>query len=289
MNDKYNRKYYIAFLIPSLFAIIVVILIPFITGIYTSLTNSDGFNSQFIGFDNYRRLLNDVQFKNSLWLTVRFSFVSVILINLLGLGFALLVTQRFGRITTFFRTAFFTPNLIGGLILGFIWQFIFIRGFESIARVTDISFFSGWLADSATGFLALVIVFLWQMSGYIMLIYIAFLSNIPRELYEAAEIDGASPFQSFRHITLPQLAPAFTVTLFLTLSNAFKIYDQNLALTGGGPFNSTEMLAMNIYNTAFQQFQQGYAQSKAVIFFLLVALISIIQLFITRRGEADMN
>lgn len=121
MNDKYNRKYYIAFLIPSLFAIIVVILIPFITGIYTSLTNSDGFNSQFIGFDNYRRLLNDVQFKNSLWLTVRFSFVSVILINLLGLGFALLVTQRFGRITTFFRTAFFTPNLIGGLILGFIW------------------------------------------------------------------------------------------------------------------------------------------------------------------------
>lgn len=122
-----------------------------------------------------------------------------------------------------------------------------------------------------------------------MLIYIAFLSNIPRELYEAAEIDGASSYQSFIYITLPQLAPAFTVTLFLTLSNAFKIYDQNLALTGGGPFKSTEMLAMNIYDTAFQQFQQGYAQSKAVIFFILVALISIIQIFFTRRGEAEMN
>lgn len=171
----------------------------------------------------------------------------------------------------------------------FIWQFILIRGFEGIAQLTGWDLFSGWLADERTAFWGMVIVFLWQMSGYIMLIYISFLSNIPREYIEAAKIDGANSWQTFFRVKLPLLVPAFTISLFLTLSNAFKVYDLNLALTNGGPFRSSEMVAMNIYNTAFQQYQQGYAQAKGVVFLLLVAAVSLTQVYFTRRKEVDIS
>lgn len=289
MKFKHGKAYYVGFLFPALFAITMVILVPLLYGIYTSFTNSDGYNMSFIGLENYRQLLTDSNFLSSLWLTIRFAFVTVIGVNVIGLGFALLVTRKTNRITTFFRTSFFTPNLIGGLILGFIWQFIFVRGFEGISQMTGLDFFSGWLADERTAFWAMVIVFLWQMSGYIMLIYIAFLSTIPGEYTEAAELDGASSWQIFFHIKLPLLVPAFTISLFLTSARAFKVYDLNLALTSGGPFRSSELVAMNIYDTAFQQYQQGYAQAKGVVFLVLIATISVIQVYLTRRKEVDIE
>lgn len=289
MENKHGKINYWLFLFPSLLAIGTVILIPLIYGIFQSFTNSDGFNMDFIGLENYIRLLSDTQFMRSLWFTVRFSVVAVILVNLIGLGFALLVTQKVGRVRNFFRTSFFTPNLIGGLILGFIWQFIFIQGFEGVAQLTGMEFFRGWLSDPGTAFWGMIIVFVWQMSGYIMLIYISFLSKIPTELIESAELDGANRWGVFRHVKLPLLAPAFTISLFLTLANAFKVYDLNLALTNGGPFRSSEMVAMNIYNTAFMQYQQGYAQAKGVIFLLLVIVISITQVYFTRRKEVDLT
>lgn len=289
MKKKHGKINYWLFLFPALFAIVTVILIPLIFGIYQSFTNSDGFNMDFIGLENYVRLLSDSQFVTSLWFTIRFAVVAVVLINAIGLGFALLVTQKIGGIRNFFRTTFFTPNLIGGLILGFIWQFIFIQAFEGIAEMTGSDFFSGWLSNPTTAFWAMVIVFVWQMGGYIMLIYISFLSNVPIELIENAQLDGANSWQVFRHIKLPLLAPAFTISLFLTLANAFKVYDLNLALTSGGPFRSSEMVAMNIYNTAFLQYQQGYAQAKGVVFLLLVVIISITQVYFTRRKEVDLT
>lgn len=242
----------------------------------------------FIGLENYTRLLNDNQFLSSVWFTVKFAIVSVIGVNFIGLSMALLVTQRTGKISNLFRTIFFMPNLVGGIILGFIWQFIFVKAFEGIAQLTGISFFSSWLADTTTGFWGLVIVFLWQMSGYIMIIYISFLNSIPGDINEAASIDGASTWQTFWRIKLPMLAPAFTISLFLTLANAFKVYDQNLALTNGAPFGSTEMVAMNIYNTAFFQYQQGYAQAKGIVYLLLVAAISLTQVYYTRKREIDL-
>lgn len=280
--------YYWAFLLPCLIALFFIIFLPLVYGIYYSFTDSDGFQSTFIGLENYTRIIKDDQFLKSLSFTFRFTLVSVIGVNAIGLGFALLVTQKMSRLSTLFRTIFFMPNLIGGIILGFIWQFIFINAFEGIASLTNLTFFNGWLADATTGFWGLVILFLWQMSGYIMLIYISFLNGIPAELLESAEIDGASSQQKFWRIKFPMVAPAFTISLFLTLSNAFKVYDQNLALTAGGPFGSTEMVAMNIYNTAFVSFEQGYAQAKAIIFFIIVAIISIVQIYITRKREVDL-
>ncbi|GEL67439.1 carbohydrate ABC transporter permease [Marinilactibacillus psychrotolerans] len=288
MKGKHNTAYYWAFILPSVIAISIIILIPLLLGIGTSLTNSDGYQAVFTGLENYQRLFKDEQFISSMWFTLRFSFVAVILINAIGLGLALLVTQKLGKVSTIFRTIFFMPNLIGGIILGFIWQFIFVRAFEGIASATGISFFSSWLSDSTTGFWALVIVFLWQMSGYIMIVYISFLANIPGELLEAGQMDGANNWQAFWKIKFPMLAPAFTISLFLTLANAFKVYDVNLALTNGAPYGSTEMVAMNIYNTAFYQYEQGYAQAKAIVFLLLIAAISLTQIFLTRRKEVDL-
>lgn len=289
MNRRNGKAYYWAFLGPSLLAIGTVILIPLIYGIILSFTNSDGFNMDFIGLENYWRLFSDSQFLRSLWFTVRFSVVALIAVNVIGLGFALLVTQKVSGITTFFRTSFFTPNLIGGLILGFVWQFIFNFAFDEIAAATGWTFLTDWLAQPGTAFWAMVMVFVWQMSGYIMLIYIAFLSKIPKTLLEAAHLDGANTWQTFWRVKLPMLMPAFTISLFLTLSNAFKVYDLNLALTSGGPFRSTEMVAMNIYNTAFMQYQQGYAQAKGVVFLILIAAISLTQVYFTSKQEVDIT
>ena len=275
-------------LAPALLALAIVLFIPLLTGSYYSLTNWNGNTvGEFVGFENYLRAFNDQGFIDSLLFTAKFSFFSVILINIVALGLAMFVTQKLGRWTTFFRTIFFMPNLIGGIILGFIWQFIFNKAFESLATMTGIDFFAGWLNTPETGFWGLIILFVWQMSGYMMLIYISFLNNIPEEILEAADMDGANPLQVFFRIKLPMLMPAFTVTLFLTLSNAFKIYDQNLALTQGGPFNSTQMVAMNIYNEAFGMRKMGYAQAKAMIFLVIIVIISVVQISLTRKKEVS--
>ncbi|KRM95342.1 ABC-type sugar transport system, permease component [Liquorilactobacillus aquaticus DSM 21051] len=177
------------------------------------------------------------------------------------------------------------PNLIGGILLGFIWQFIFTSAFKAIASSLNLNFFNGWLSDPNTGFWGIVILFVWQMSGYIMLIYVSFLNAIPQNTIQAARLDGANKWQALLFIKLPQLAPAFTISLFLTLANSFKLYEQNLALTNGGPYRSTEMISMYIYNTAFVNFQQGYAQAAGIILFLCVTLVSFLQLALSRRRE----
>lgn len=286
---NFNKRTYWLFLFPTLLAILMVLILPFVQGIYFSFTQYNGFQvTEFVGLDNYKNLFVDDQFLYSLWFTAGFSVASIIGINVIGLSLALLVTQKLGKISTMFRTVYFMPNLIGGIILGFIWQFIFLKAFTGIADLTGLEVFRGWLSNTETGFWGLVILFVWQMSGYIMVIYISFLNNVPQELMEAATIDGANSWQSFWKVKFPMIAPAFTISLFLTLSNAFKVYDQNMALTAGGPFGSTEMVTMNIYNTAFKVQEMGYAQAKAIIFLIIITLISVLQLYITRKRETEL-
>jgi len=286
---KMKNLTYWLFLAPCIAALAIVLIIPFFQGVYYSFTEYNGFQvKEFVGFENYINLFKDDQFLYSLIFTGGFSIASVIGINVIGLLLALFVTQKMGKFNTVFRTVFFMPNLIGGIILGFIWQFIFLKAFEGVAELTGLEFFKGWLSDTETGFWGLVILFIWQMSGYIMIIYISFLNNIPDELIEASTIDGANVWQRFWRIKFPLLAPAFTVSLFLSLSNAFKVYDQNMALTAGGPFSSTQMATMNIYDTAFKVQEMGYAQAKAIIFLLIITAISVIQLYMTRKRETDL-
>lgn len=275
------------FLTPTLVALALVVFIPMLEGLFYSFTDWDGLSfTKVVGFKNYMVLLQDKAFGNAFWFTVAFVIVTVILLNVIGLGLALLVTQKF-KGNNFLRAIFFMPNMIGGLILGFIWQFIFTQGFSALGSALHMTAFQNWLTNSLTGFWGLVIVTVWQMSGYIMIIYIAYLQNIPSEVIEAAEIDGASAWQRFTRITFPMIAPAFTVCMFLTLSNGFKIYDQNLSLTNGGPYNSTQMLAMDIVNTAYNSSDFALAEAKAMVFFLIVAAISLVQVFYNRKREGD--
>ncbi|SFB13398.1 MULTISPECIES: carbohydrate ABC transporter permease [unclassified Bacillus (in: firmicutes)] len=279
---------YWLFLAPVLFALTMVVILPLGMGVYYSFTDWNGIEATaFVGFQNYMDLLKDKEFRDALWFTVKFSIVSIILINFFGLSLALIVTSKI-KSSKFLRTIFFMPNLIGGLILGFIWQFIFLKIFASIGELLGIEALQGWLSTTETGFWGMVILMSWQMAGYIMIIYIAYLESLPAELLEAAEIDGASPLQRLRYIVFPLVAPAFTVSMFLTLSGSFKLYDQNLSLTGGGPYNSTQMVAMEIFKTAFGENQMAYAQSKAVIFFIIVAAISLTQVYINKKKEVEM-
>lgn len=276
------------FLTPTLLALTLVVFFPFIYGFIFSFTDWNGLTaSEFIGFSNYIEAFRDKEFLDAIIFTVMFAIVSIVLVNIIGLGLATLVTQKM-KSSNLLRTVFFMPNLIGGLILGFIWQFIFVSAFDAIGSVFGIEALQGWLSTTETGFWGLVILNTWQYAGYIMIIYIAYLESVPKELIEAAEIDGASAFQRFWRVKFPLVAPAFTISLFLTLSNAFKLYDQNLALTNGGPYNSTQMLAMEIYNTAFSDYDMAYAQSKAVIFFILVATIALIQVYFNKKREVDL-
>ncbi|WP_412988912.1 carbohydrate ABC transporter permease [Pediococcus siamensis] len=276
------------FLTPTLVALALVVFIPMLEGLFYSFTDWDGLSfTKMVGFQNYITLIHDKAFVNAFWFTVAFVIVTVIALNVIGLGLALLVTQKF-KGSNFLRTIFFMPNMIGGLILGFIWQFIFTQGFNALGTALHWGWLQNWLTNEHTGFWGLVIVTVWQMSGYIMIIYIAYLQNIPQEIIEAAEIDGASAWQRFTKITFPMIAPAFTVCMFLTLSNGFKIYDQNLSLTGGGPYNSTQMLAMDIVNTAYNSSNFSLAEAKAIVFFVIVAAISLIQVFYNRKREVDL-
>jgi len=219
--------------------------------------------------------------------TTKFTVASVLTINIVGFSLALLVTRKV-KIQNYLRTVFFMPNLIGGLILGFIWQFIFTKAFAYLGELTNQTWLLGWLSNTETGFWGLVILMCWQMSLYLMVIYIAALKNIPKQLIEASMIDGANFTNRIRHIIFPLIRPGFTVSLFLTLSNSFKLYDQNLSLTNGGPANSTQMLALNIYNTAFKFDDMGVAQAKAVIFLIIVGIITLTQVYFTKKGEVEM-
>jgi len=292
MNKKVKGKITTAlFVIPSLFVFINVVIIPFIMGTVYSFTNWDGFafkGSSFVGFKNYSDSFGDGKFLSSFWLTTKYTIAMIILVNIIGLSLAILVTSKI-KYKNFFRGVYFVPNLIGGLVLGFIWQFIFTKLFQSIGEMTHTSkIFFNWLNDPTMAFWALVIVGVWQMSGYVMIIYIASIQSISEEVLEAADIDGANKWSIFKNITLPLIAPGFTISLFITLSNAFKQYDTNLSLTNGGPYGKTELITMNIFQTAFSSNKYAQAQAKAIMFFLVIMVITIIQIYITKKREVEM-
>ena len=274
------KKYYGIFALPTTLVFAVVFFIPFILGIYLSFCDfTTVTDSTFTGIENYIEALSDPNFRNALWFTVKFTVVSVITVNLFAFSLALLLTNKIkGR--NFFRTVFFMPNLIGGIVLGYIWQLI-INGVLSTIGVT-ITY------DPSYGFWGLVVLMNWQMIGYMMIIYIAGINNIPKDLIDAAKVDGASSIGILRHVIIPMVMPSVTICLFLTITNSFKLFDANLALTDGAPSRQTSMLALDIYKTFYGAVgSQGAGQAKAVIFFILLAVISLIQLSITRKREVE--
>lgn len=282
-------KTFMIFAFIPLFAFAVIILIPFLLGLFMTFTNSNGLSktSDFVGISNYMVAFKDVEFWNSLKFTFKYVIVTVTLTNLIAFALALLVTSGF-KAQNLFRTGFFTPNLIGGVILGFIWQFIFTRVFVSMGQTMNIKILStSWLADPNKAFWSLVIVSVWQSSGYMMLIYIAGIMGISKSVLEASYIDGASPLRELLSIKIPLMVPAFTISLFLTLQRSFMVYDTNLSLTRGGPYRSTELISMHVYNDAFLSQNYGSGQAKALILFAIVAIIAVSQVVIMKRLEVS--
>lgn len=286
------KKYlsYAAFVGPALLFFIIIQIIPFFMGVYYSFTSWNGVSSavEWVGFENYVKIFtDDMKFFNSFLFTTKFMFAAVFISNIIGFGFALLLNAAL-KTKNILRTVFFIPNVIGGLLLGFIWQFIFVKGFASIGNMTDIGFFKlPWLGDETTAFWGIVIVFAWQISGYMMVIYIAALQGVDTSLLEAAKIDGASNWAMLTKIIIPLILPAFTICFFLTISMAFKIFDLNLSLTGGGPFNSTESVAINIYQEAFMNNRYGLGTAKSILFFIVVAVFTTVQVTFTKKKEVE--
>lgn len=295
MRSK-NKLVFWGFLAPALITFFIIVVIPFVIGIYYSFTSWNGIaqSVEWIGLENYEYIFKDLldangEFRNALFNTIEYSILSVIILNIIGFGLAIIVTRGF-KTSNLQRTVIFMPNLIGGLILGFMWQFIFVEILPFIGESIPLLQFLNrvWLGDPQNAMLAMVIVKVWQMAGYIMIIYVAAIQNIPGELLEAAEIDGANVMQRLKNITFPLVAPAFTVSLFLTLANSFKIYDVNLSLTNGGPYRQTELLAKNIYDTAFLYNRFGLGQAKAVVFFVLITMITLTQVYFSKKREVEM-
>ena len=282
--EKAIKKYFPIFALPTAIAFFIFFLAPFVLGVYLSFCKFTTItDAKLVGFENYMKIFADETvfdpFVHSLWYTALFAIVSVVLINVLAFAVALLLTKGF-KGTNLFRTVFFMPNLIGGIVLGYIWQLIF-NGILNKYSLT-------LTYHEKYGFWGLMILLLWQQVGYMMVIYIAGIQNVPGDLIEAAKIDGASKWETLKSVTIPMVMPSITICTFLTLTNGFKLFDQNLALTNGEPMRMSEMLAMNIYNTFYDRTgYEGVGQAEAVIFFILVAIISMIQLRATRSKEVQ--
>jgi len=267
---------------------LAVLVYPFLQGVYLTFTNWNGFGyTKFAGFTNYLTSFKDHTFWTTLAFTAKFVVVSMILVNAVAFGLALLVTTKLKSVNVF-RTFFFIPNLIGGVILGVIWQFIFDTALTSVSQKFKIPFLQeSMLNTTGRAFWALIIVTIWQSSGYMMIIYITGLMSIDNEVVEAARVDGASAWRMLTAIKLPLMAQAFTISLFLTMRNGFMAYDVNLALTGGGPYRTTELVSMHVYNEAFAFGHFGTGQAKAVIMFLMVGLAAIVQVAVSKRMEVE--
>ncbi len=274
------KKWFPIFVLPTLAAFTIVFAVPFILGLGLSFTEfTTVLDAKWVAFANYVKAFSNRDFLNALWFTVKFTVVSVITINIISFGLAALLTKGF-KGTNIFRTVFFMPNLIGGIVLGYIWQLI-INGILQNIGVT-ITY------DAKYGFWGLVLMMNWQLIGYMMIIYIAGIQNIPSDLQDASKVDGANRRQTLRHVTLPLVMPSITICFFLTITNSFKLFDQNLALTAGAPSKQTAMLALDIYNTFYGKIGwEGVGQAKAVIFFIIVAAISFAQLIYTRNKEVE--
>ena len=278
--EKSIKRYMPIFVLPTFFAFILGFIIPFILGVglsfckFTTVTDA-----KFIGFSNYVEALKDTVFRHSFWYTTLFAVTSLIVINILAFALAMALTQKI-RGTNIFRTIFFMPNLIGGIVLGYIWQLIFngiLAKYETALALNE------WY-----GFWGLIILVSWQQIGYMMIIYIAGLQSIPGDVIEAAEIDGANRFRRLWKVTIPMMMPSITICIFLSITNGFKLFDQNLSLTAGEPSKMSEMMALNIFNTFYGRTGwEGVGQAKAVLFFILVVAIGMIQLRMTRSKEVQ--
>jgi raffinose/stachyose/melibiose transport system permease protein len=266
----------------------VVLVIPFVNGFYYTFTDWDGFEvNKFVGFSNYTESFADPKFWSTLKFTALFVIVSLILVNAVAFGLALIVTSKL-RSRNLLRSLFFIPNLIGGVVLGVIWQFIFNSALVALANKYDWELFKqSWLQDTTKAFWALIVVTVWQLSGYMMIVYITGLVSIENDVLEASQIDGASPLRTLFSIKIPLMAQAFTIALFLTLRSGFMAYDVNVALTNGGPFRTTELISLHIFQDAFGEGNFGTGQSKAVIMFIVVALAALIQVTISKRYEVQ--
>ncbi len=287
-RSKRTTNKFLKFAAVPLSIFTIVLVVPFVNGFYYTFTDWDGFEStKFVGISNYTKSFQDPTFWSTLRFTALFVVVSLIAVNVVAFGLALIVTSKL-RSKNILRTFFFVPNLIGGVILGVIWQFIFNSALVSLANKYDWTLFKeSWLQDTNKAFWALIIVTVWQSSGYMMIVYITGLVSIETEVLEASQIDGASPMRTLLSIKIPLMAQAFTIALFLTLRAGFMAYDVNVALTGGGPFRTTELISMHIFQDAFLNGNFGTGQSKAVIMFLIVAMAALVQVSISKRYEVQ--
>ena len=278
--QKALKKYAVFFTLPTLIAFAVAFLAPFLMGVVLSFTRfTTVTDARWVGLDNYAKAFASGDFLHSLLFSTEFTVVSVVSVNLLAFALALLLTRKI-RGTNLFRTFFFMPNLIGGIVLGYIWQLIINGVLYNWATTVN--------ADAKYAFWGMVLMMNWQMIGYMMVIYIAGIQNVPEELMDAAAVDGATPWQRLRNVTIPMVMPSFTICFFMTLTNAFRLFDQNLALTNGEPGKESEMLALNIYHTFYGSTgYEGVGQAKAVVFFVLVTAVALIQLKLTRSKEVE--
>ena len=279
--EKTLKKYFVVFTVPTIIAFAFAFVVPFVMGVYLSFCKFNTVkNAKWVGLENYIKMFEGKQgFLYSLGFTTLFTIVAILTINVFAFGIALLLTRKM-KGTNLFRTVFFMPNLIGGIVLGYTWQ--------QMINAVLLKYETTIVSNAKYGFWGLVLLMNWQMIGYMMIIYIAGLQNVPTELIEAAKIDGATSWQTLFKVTIPMVMPSITICMFLTLSNSFKLFDQNLALTAGAPMNKTRMLALNIYDTFYgKSSYEGVGQAKAVIFFLIVALIALVQLRATRSKEVQ--
>ena len=278
--EKAIRKYWPVFVLPTMAAFMIGFIVPFIEGIYLSFCKFTTIkDADFVGIGNYIEAFKDTTFPHAFGFTAVFAIVTLVLVNVLAFALALALTQKI-KGTNIFRTIFFMPNLIGGIVLGYIWQLIFDGIFSHFDMALKL--------NAKLGFWGLVILICWRQIGYMMIVYIAGLQAIPDSLREAAMIDGANAWKRLFHVTIPNMMPSITICTFLTITNSFKLFDQNLSLTGGEPLHKTEMLALNIYDTFYGRVgYEGVGQAKAVIFFLAVIVISMLQLRLTRSKEVQ--
>ena len=283
-------KLILIFFCPALLIWITAMLIPFFYGIFISFTKWDGISTTYtvIGWANFEKVFNTTKFWQSLSRTGIYTVGTVVLSNVTGLILGLLLTSALkGR--NFFRTAIYVPNVVGGVAMGYIWQFLFAYGFTKIGQSLGIASLStSMLSDPNNAMVALIIVSSWQLSAYLMIIYVAGFTNVPSELVEAARVDGANAWGVFRHVRMPMIRPSITICLFLAIVRSFMVFEINLSLTDGGPFNSTEMIALRIYNTAYVSLKFGNAQAQAVILFIIVAIISVLQAYFTQKREVQL-
>lgn len=278
------------FTLPVMICIAVAFYIPFFMTIRYSMTKWNGIskNPQFIGLDNFKQIFTgDANFANAAWFTVKYAILYIVIINVLAILLAVILDMKL-KSTTWLRTAFFVPYILSLVIVGFIWKFIFMQGFESLGASTGWGIFKmSWLGEPGLAFVSILGVSIWQSIGFYLVIYIAGLQSVPEDMKEAATVDGAGPLRRFFSITLPLLAPSITISVFMALTNSIKVFDVILSLTGGGPGGTTYSVAYDIYRDTFQNNLYGYGTAKALILFVAVLIVTIIQLTLFKRREIE--